>query len=423
MPQFMNNLPRHSLANRLLRFVSICAIVYLVLLLALMIPFGFKNAQQAHTELEQKLVLSLSNSAAIALYVNNHEIAEEVIDSLLLHDEINAVRLESLEGVTFDKIKPGQFEKDMWLHANQYPLLSPVDAKPLGILYVHDNHLVIQRKTLDKVLYQILFVLLQFLMTFVVIALVVKRIIGKPLRALSIAVSRATPGQVKTVEVDDINRNNEIGLVANSINTFIENSHQALIREKELRSQIERWEIYYRGMAEQDTLTGLKNRLGCEKYFSHMKHSEAYLSLLLIDLDGFKAVNDSHGHAVGDAVLSTIANRYLHLTQEHFNQSVVGRIGGDEFVIYLPHRDGLEKMEAFLLAFAEQLIESSNTPIEVKQLQVHVGCSIGIATATAAKADMEKLLLQADNAMYLAKQDGKNTARFFRRPVSQSVGN
>ncbi len=60
----MNNLPRHSLANRLLRFVSICAIVYLVLLLALMIPFGFKNAQQAHTELEQKLVLSLSNSAA-----------------------------------------------------------------------------------------------------------------------------------------------------------------------------------------------------------------------------------------------------------------------------------------------------------------------------------------------------------------------
>jgi len=367
----MNNLPRHSLANRLLRFVSICAIVYLVLLLALMIPFGFKNAMQTHTELEQKLVLSLSNSAAIALYVNNHEIAEEVIDSLLLHDEINAVRLESLEGVTFDKIKPGQFEKDMWLHANQYPLLSPVDAKPLGILYVHDNHLVIQRKTLDKVLYQILFVLLQFLMTFVVIALVVKRIIGKPLRALSIAVSRATPGQVKTVEVDDINRNNEIGLVANSINTFIENSHQALIREKELRSQIERWEIYYRGMAEQDTLTGLKNRLGCEKYFSHMKHSEAYLSLLLIDLDGFKAVNDSHGHAVGDAVLSTIANRYLHLTQEHFNQSVVGRIGGDEFVIYLPHRDGPEKMEAFLLAFAEQLIESSNTPIEVKQLQVH----------------------------------------------------
>lgn len=84
----MNNLPRHSLANRLLRFVSICAIVYLVLLLALMIPFGFKNAMQTHTELEQKLVLSLSNSAAIALYVNNHEIAEEVIDSLLLHDEI-----------------------------------------------------------------------------------------------------------------------------------------------------------------------------------------------------------------------------------------------------------------------------------------------------------------------------------------------
>ncbi|WP_325205761.1 diguanylate cyclase, partial [Vibrio sp. 03_296] len=220
--------------------------------------------------------------------------------------------------MTFDKIKPGQFEKDMWLHANQYPLLSPVDAKPLGILYVHDNHLVIQRKTLDKVLYQIC-LFAAVLMTFVVIALVVKRIIGKPLRALSIAVSRATPGQVKTVEVDDINRNNEIGLVANSINTFIENSHQALIREKELRSQIERWEIYYRGMAEQDTLTGLKT-VWVVKILSHMKHSEAYLSLLLIDLDGFKAVNDSHGHAVGDAVLSTIANRYLHLTQEHFNQ-------------------------------------------------------------------------------------------------------
>ncbi|HAS6348158.1 GGDEF domain-containing protein [Vibrio sp. IRLE0018] len=418
----MNNLPRQSLANRLLRFVSICAIIYLVLLLALMIPFGFKNATQAHMELEQKLVLSLSNSAAIALYVNNHEIAEEVIDALLLHDEINAVRLESLEGVTFDKIKPGQFEKDMWEHSNQYPLLSPVDAKPLGMLYVHDNHLVIQRQTLDEVLYQILFVLLQFLMTFIVIALVVKRIIGKPLQALSIAVARATPGQVKTVEIDEQNRSNEIGLVANSINTFIEASHQALIREKELRSQIERWEIYYRGMAEQDTLTGLKNRLGCEKHFSYMKHSGTYLSLFLIDLDGFKLVNDNHGHAVGDAVLSTIASRYLNLTQEHFAQSVVGRIGGDEFVIYLSHRDGPEKMEAFLMAFAQQLIEVSNTPIEVKQVQVHVGCSIGIASSTATQADMEKLLLQADSAMYVAKQDGKNAARFFRQPMSQSMG-
>lgn len=417
----MSNLPNQSLANRLLRFVSVCAMLYLVLLLAVMIPFSFKNGQQAHLELEQKLVLSLSNSAAIALYVNNKEIAEEVIDALLLHEEINAVRLESVEGVTFDKIKPGQYEKEVWQHANQYPLLSPVDAKPLGTLYVSDNHFVMQRKTLDKVLNQVLFVLLQFLVTFIAIALVVKHIIGKPLQVLSMAVSRAKPGQTTMVDIDEQNRRNEIGLVTNSINLFIESSHQALIREKELRAQIERWEVYYREMAEQDTLTGLKNRLGCEKQFTHIKQHANYLTLLLIDLDGFKAVNDNHGHAAGDAVLSTIAHRYLSITREWFTNSVVGRIGGDEFVIYLSHRDEPDKMQRHLMAFAEQLIEISNAPIEVKHAPFHVGCSIGVATSTAESANMEKLLQQADNAMYVAKQEGKNRVRFSRQFSDQSI--
>ncbi|MFT1867148.1 diguanylate cyclase domain-containing protein, partial [Vibrio cholerae] len=76
--------------------------------------------------------------------------------------------------------------------------------------------------------------------------------------------------------------------------------HQALLRERELRQLIERWESFYRTIAEQDTLTGLKNRLGCEKFVLRKQRASTTLVLLLIDLDGFKQVNDTLGHAAGD---------------------------------------------------------------------------------------------------------------------------
>lgn len=91
------------LVNRLLKMISLCALGYLLIILAIIIPRGIQSVEQQKQELEEKLALSLSNSAAIALYVNNYDIASEVMDALLLHQEINAVKLASVDGIVFER--------------------------------------------------------------------------------------------------------------------------------------------------------------------------------------------------------------------------------------------------------------------------------------------------------------------------------
>ncbi len=385
--------------------------MYLVCLLVIMVTVGFAQADKSHKELEQKLALSLSNTAAIALYVNNKEIADEVISSLLLHEEIDAVRLESDEGVSFSSNHVVDAESSLWVNSNQYRLYSPTDGEPLGTLYIHNNHSVLQQKALSQVFSQVAFALGQFFVTVIALVLVFERIIGKPLTSLSNALNSATPGNTDLIPIDKKNQENELGVVVNSVNTFIENSRHAIERERGLRSQIEHWEQYYRNLAEQDTLTGLKNRLGCEKYVEQVASSSRYIALLLVDLDGFKGINDSYGHAAGDFVLKEIAKRFSTLQLDSNVPGVVGRIGGDEFVIYL----ALQKTDQELLEdIASDAVRLANLPFAYQSHVFSVGCSVGISVGKTISIDAEKLVHQADQAMYAVKQLNKNDYQFYQ---------
>lgn len=385
--------------------------MYLVCLLVIMVTVGFAQADKSHKELEQKLALSLSNTAAIALYVNNKEIADEVISSLLLHEEIDAVRLESDEGVSFSSNHVVDAESSLWVNSNQYRLYSPTDGEPLGTLYIHNNHSVLQQKALSQVFSQVAFALGQFFVTVIALVLVFERIIGKPLTSLSNALNSATPGSTDLIPIDKKNQENELGVVVNSVNTFIENSRHAIDRERGLRSQIEHWEQYYRNLAEQDTLTGLKNRLGCEKYVEQVASSSRYIALLLVDLDGFKGINDSYGHAAGDFVLKEIAKRFSTLQLDSNVPGVVGRIGGDEFVIYL----ALQKTDQELLEdIASDAVRLANLPFAYQSHVFSVGCSVGISVGKTISIDAEKLVHQADQAMYAVKQLNKNDYQFYQ---------
>lgn len=385
--------------------------MYLVCLLVIMVTVGFAQADKNHKELEQKLALSLSNTAAIALYVNNKEIADEVISSLLLHEEIDAVRLESDEGVSFSSNHVLDTENSLWTHSNQYRLYSPTDGEPLGTLYIHNNHTVLQKEALSQVFSQVAFALGQFFVTVIALVLVFERIIGKPLTSLSNALNSATPGSTDLIPIDKKNQENELGVVVSSVNTFIENSRHALERERGLRSQLEHWEQYYRNLAEQDTLTGLKNRLGCEKYIEQVAASSRYIALLLVDLDGFKGINDSYGHAAGDFVLKEIAKRFSTLQSDSNVPGVVGRIGGDEFVIYL----ALQKTDQELLEdIASDAVRLANLPFAYQSHVFSVGCSVGISVGKTIGIDAEKLVHQADQAMYAVKQVNKNDYQFYQ---------
>jgi diguanylate cyclase (GGDEF)-like protein len=156
-------------------------------------------------------------------------------------------------------------------------------------------------------------------------------------------------------------------------------------------------------LAHTDPLTGLPNRRGLSiALASALPHSgpNSLLAVYVMDLDGFKPVNDRHGHDVGDELLIAVTRRL----QGHVRQSdVVARLGGDEFVVMAGHLGSSQQAQELGL----KLLEAFRTPFSLGDLQVEVGLTIGYAIAPDDSNDALGLLKLADAAMYSGKQGGK----------------
>ena len=150
-----------------------------------------------------------------------------------------------------------------------------------------------------------------------------------------------------------------------------------------------------------DPLTGLLNRRGLNQTIDKVIDEKQRFVVFYIDLDGFKLINDSLGHAVGDTVLQTVANR---LTDEGFNQGIACRFGGDEF-IWVINEEHIDETQEEL---ANRLIKQLNKPyFDPHGQAMLISASVGIAHYPEDGNDFSKLVLRADAAMYLAKKQGK----------------
>ena len=137
-------------------------------------------------------------------------------------------------------------------------------------------------------------------------------------------------------------------------------------------------------------------------------------AVLYLDLDRFKPVNDSHGHLVGDALLRAVAQRIQRTLRP---SDLVARLGGDEFVIL----QASCRSEADATALAERVSHELSLPFAIKKTQVRIGTSIGIALAPQDGSDPERLLRNADLALYRAKSDGRDCYRYYDRAMEASV--
>lgn len=167
-------------------------------------------------------------------------------------------------------------------------------------------------------------------------------------------------------------------------------------------------------LAHVDPLTQIANRRllwnYLEKDIASSGRHKCYGGLLLLDLDGFKRVNDTQGHGAGDAVLIEVAGRLQSITR---TEDVVGRLGGDEFVVLINRLDSDEQTaRAKVLQVANKLIALVKEPILYQGKMLQVGASIGIRLLGFEKVDPEVALREADTAMYNAKQTGRARAVF-----------
>lgn len=169
----------------------------------------------------------------------------------------------------------------------------------------------------------------------------------------------------------------------------------------------------------QDALTHLPNRLAfrqlLEASVKYCVQANNSIALAYIDLDHFKPINDKFGHHVGDAVLTTVAQRLQAAVR---SCDTVARFGGDEFVALI---EDIESDED-ILPIVERIINSVNLPIYVNHQSIEISCSVGIALYPR-DGDIDKLMICADSAMYKAKQNGKNQFKFYDAELATASSN
>jgi len=190
---------------------------------------------------------------------------------------------------------------------------------------------------------------------------------------------------------------------------------------QQLRSEMEQREksqATIAHLAHHDALTGLGNRLLFHKQLAealaHRQRHGGGLAVLFIDLDGFKAINDTLGHGTGDALLKHLAARLQNAVRDG---DKIGRLGGDEFAIIQVGKE--QPKEA--TALAARLMEVVQAPFSIDNQRLAIGASIGIAVADGEYQDCAELLRAADLAMYRAKAEGRGRYRFFDPEFDRQV--
>lgn len=188
----------------------------------------------------------------------------------------------------------------------------------------------------------------------------------------------------------------ELGRLSNAFDDMT----QALAEDIARRERVEAQLAY---QATHDSLTGLPNRHQLiEELDQILIESNELLSVLFVDLDGFKEVNDRHGHGAGDELLIRVAERLRDVLRP---MDFLARLGGDEFVIVLR---GLGLMEAERLA--SRVVAALELPFIVSEVEVGISASIGVSSAASTDRSSERLIKEADIAMYRAKAMGKGRA-------------
>jgi diguanylate cyclase (GGDEF)-like protein len=191
--------------------------------------------------------------------------------------------------------------------------------------------------------------------------------------------------------------------------------HRVEMQTRALRTSEER----LRHLSEHDVLTGLPNRLLLDDRLrtalERAKRFETCLGVLMVDVDEFKGVNDALGHQAGDKLLCELTERLRTCVRA---TDTVARIGGDEFVVLLPDL----RVPAEAETLARKIVLAATHPFAIDHTLTSISISVGVVTHTEGSSDSETLMRCADEAMYAAKQKGKNRFQVFRPDLARFNG-
>ena len=261
-------------------------------------------------------------------------------------------------------------------------------------LAVPEEHILAASRELDQRLIQIIMAL--SLIT-LLLSLWLARNMIRPLNQIGVAIAHFS--EDLSLQPLPTERGDELGKLARNIRAMQEKILTQIIELNTNQQELQR-------MAHNDPLTGLPNR---RLFFDRLQHAinnaernGKLLGLLYVDLDHFKEINDTHGHAAGDEVLDNIAHLLASVTR---SGDTVARLGGDEFVILFEEVES----RATLLGIAQKLLALLQNRLLIDGKDLQVRASLGISIYPQDGRDAQTLLQNADRAMYSSKRSGRNT--------------
>ncbi|CAM4003975.1 diguanylate cyclase domain-containing protein [Saccharibacillus endophyticus] len=236
------------------------------------------------------------------------------------------------------------------------------------------------------------------------IGLLTAEFISRPIRKLTRAADRIRQGGAP--EIPETRGFNDILSLSRALRSLLD----SLLRTENALGHME-------NAALRDQLTELPNRMALERYLEQtiegFDPASETLALMYLDLDGFKKINDTFGHQVGDVLLKKVAQRLQTTTRP---DGITVRLGGDEFLLIM--RSTLLDAHAEAEQLANEVLKLINNPFIVEMNQLSIGCSIGVAFYTRRNHSVTEVIQTADECLYLSKKAGKNRVTFHEEDVT-----
>ncbi len=393
------------LRTKVLVTVSLAVAALITLEAAFSINAHYKEGFAALHERGRLLSSLQADALAVPVWDFDSEQIDSILDALAQDPDFFAVTMSDATGtVIAERGEAGSAENI--LKVGQDIVYAQGDERQvLGRL-----DLQLSTSRLDEALLRsvgIRFVALALLLVAVLSSIILAfRRITNPLDRLTSVMSQLAAGNHSTI-VPDLERDDEIGGMARAVQVFKNNAIER-----------ERAEARMHHMALHDALTDLPNRIlfhdRLKQAIANARRHRTLVALVLVDLDWFKDVNDTFGHAAGDQLLKTVAKRLNSMVRA---SDVVARLGGDEFALVLSDLTRPEDAEIV----TRKVIAALDQPIDLGDSEAHTPASVGITVFPNDGDTPEQLLQNADVALYRAKAMGRSLCCRFDAAMGQQI--
>ncbi|BFM07956.1 bifunctional diguanylate cyclase/phosphodiesterase [Halioxenophilus aromaticivorans] len=427
--QFFN---RSSIRKTLqLVLLTVSSAALLMAIIGFAINDWYVSKQQLYSQLRSEASIIANNSIA-ALTFGDLESAQRTIASLRNENNIIAAALYSSDSTLFAKFenKPGYLPlKPLSNGQGEYQgllyqqLAIALDQDNIGSILLLADLSQWRHQQYDRLL-TVFSLFILALLGALFIASRLQNFVTQPLISLAKTVRTITKSKDYRLRAQVLSKD-EIGLLASDFNQMLD---QIQLRDESLRLAQEQLEEKVKErtqelqiltkelqhQAHHDALTGLANRTHFDERLrtsiAGVNDTGAGFSVMFLDLDRFKMVNDTLGHDVGDALLVAIAQRLKACLGA---EDTLARLGGDEFAVLLNDAN-----HAHTQTIATQLLTQVCNPVEVNGYNLQMSTSIGVAMVPKDGSDVATILKNADTAMYHSKESGRNRVTFFNQDMN-----